>query len=534
MFSSTNQNKVISNLNKYLEWDNLPIRLNKSGVCNGLSTVFAKYVIEGKKDRFLEMLTYVAGKKIEADRENDVDQFIMEVILSHGINLFDKELAQRDGFKSITIDGEPLEPLFKMGMVTNDKNWVDIFKSIALQENEAMIIRSISHAVSVSRSGASYIVYDPNYSTGVKEYPNEKALINELHQNVFLYTGDLVGMNIDIVRQKSHSVGREFPAVDTLYDRYVKKENINSCATESFNNKSITNLNMAASINDPAAVKKLIELGATNEQDLATIISVHQKNLDTLKILIEKYPPDKDAIRALFRTAIHSGSLNTFNILNEKYPEVIPHIWESISAINDSDRTLCIAAHSSNVSLLEEIIRLTPSTKNYAGAISTAINGGSNECVTLLLKQLKLSEENKLYYLLEAIEKNHPTIVSTFTAITSAEYLKTINMTTTAVEKTNLSILRDLKEKGVTFSATAEGVIARKEKRPIGWVLSAGILLSKFTDFCKEILYADQEKYKIEQFYSYKERLAQNKNERPVEDNGSKDLIRQNPPPSLK
>ncbi len=77
-----NQEKIITNLNKYLDWHNLPIRMNESGVCNGIATVYAKYVLEHREDEFLMMLEQIALLNPNDELASQVNHFATEVVLS--------------------------------------------------------------------------------------------------------------------------------------------------------------------------------------------------------------------------------------------------------------------------------------------------------------------------------------------------------------------------------------------------------------------------------------------------------------------
>lgn len=63
MSKDLSQNHLINRLKAYLTRCNLPIKVNEGGICNGLATVHAKYVLEGRGDEFFDMLNYISGKK---------------------------------------------------------------------------------------------------------------------------------------------------------------------------------------------------------------------------------------------------------------------------------------------------------------------------------------------------------------------------------------------------------------------------------------------------------------------------------------
>ncbi|MBI2785454.1 MAG: hypothetical protein HYX60_03760, partial [Legionella longbeachae] len=141
---------------------------------------------------------------------------------------------------------------------------------------------------------------------------------------------------------------------------------------------------------------------------------------------------------------------------------------------------------------------------------------GSTECVNLLLSQLKSSEyklgqEQLLTYLMQAIKENKPHMVHFFVCEIKntmpdkgKNIFDSITMNTTSVEKTDLSIVRTLKSCGVNFSETAKRIIEIKETRPVGYVLPIGIMLSKFTDFIKEIFQCNDLSESLKKFKEFK------------------------------
>lgn len=162
------------------------------------------------------------------------------------------------------------------------------------------------------------------------------------------------------------------------------------------------------------------------------------------------------------------------------------------------------AALGGNIKLLAKVLKNDDlngyTEKNfYANEddfVINAIRGGQVECVRLLLTHFEKERSNShrihklpLLYLIEAVKQNKVEIVPYLLEQVSEKHLKTIKLSTTVAEKTDLSILLALKNKGVVFSNTVNAIIDKKEKRDVGILLSIGVILSKFSDFIKEKLY---------------------------------------------
>lgn len=62
MKRSVDQKQVIDKLNLYLKRHNMPVQMNNEGVCNGLATLYAKYVLEGKENQFFKILEEIVKK----------------------------------------------------------------------------------------------------------------------------------------------------------------------------------------------------------------------------------------------------------------------------------------------------------------------------------------------------------------------------------------------------------------------------------------------------------------------------------------
>lgn len=189
------QSEIIERFNAYLNYHNLSLKLGEAGVCHGLSTLFAKYHLEGKTSDFFQTLNFVANK-LKSNDEFDIklNHFFMQVLLSQSPKGFVQNMNQKNSNELLEL---PTNCNFALNASINQ--WAEIFAKINLSENEVMRLSSIGHSVAVTKQDGSYMVYDPNYESGFKIFKTEQALAKELSKNVMYYKGKDLGLNISIL-----------------------------------------------------------------------------------------------------------------------------------------------------------------------------------------------------------------------------------------------------------------------------------------------------------------------------------------------
>ncbi|GGI92472.1 YopT-type cysteine protease domain-containing protein [Legionella impletisoli] len=495
------QGQVIDNLNRYLEWHNLPLRMNKEGICNGLAMVYVKYVLENKEKEFFDMLGYIAGKEISSEMEIQVNHFVNEVILSFIPEKYDKKLNQSNAIKALAIDNKSLKSSFDLALVTSDDNWANIFTSLSLRENEVMRVASINHTVAVAKKEGQYIVYDPNYSSGFKTFANEKQLVQELHKNVFEYNRGPLGLEVSVICHPD-SPARDFPKLKEIYHAYLTHENITQVAKT--DGKKFDTLQRSAILNDAAAISELLSIGAKDDNYQAAAEAVMSNNPDTLRVLLENIK-EPNVINGLFVAALEHGRSETFDeLLQHSFSRTV---IENAAKMNLNKSWLINkAAEGGNVEVLQKTIQLCQTNlgtedllspfilekQPMEDAICAAIRGGDVKSVELLMEHLEKEGFDdpirNVQYLTLAIRENQPYMVALLLKKIPSEFVQTISMTASATEKTDLFIIHQLQKHDVNFSTTAKAIIDKKEHRPVGIILSIGIMLNKFSDFCKEKL----------------------------------------------
>lgn len=542
MSDNIEQARVIRNLNAYLKWHNLPLKLNTAGVCNGLAAVYSKYYLEGKASDFFRMLQYVAGKKANSEQEMEVNHFVSEVILCAFPEQFSPILSQKNAVEILKINGKALQPAYLLTLTTSDENWANILRQIALKDHETMQISSVNHAISVSRKDNQYTLYDPNYSSGFKVFETEEQLVNELHNNVFFYKKGPLGMQVQVIAHPEQETARDFPDIDELYNLYLTHEMINSVSeVDGAQFKLLSQVAGSGTLNQ---IERLIEKGASDIHE-AAMAAVYHNNCDTLKALLPHIHETKD-IQSLFKLAFTCGRNEAFHQLltNKNCKALYGQITNAqnigmflnfaaqganpdllITLLNDARSSMDLSLHNEaeqfKRGLQAEQPNLTPEEvdarlelafqscrnkklsdhilqkRNGMDAIHQAIKNGSPSCVGLLIKQVNqnlpgLDDRQYLDYFLHAIKSNQPYVVDSLLEAVPKNAFQTISMSTTMVKKTELSILQTLKKRGVQFSVAANAVIAQKEHDSVGLLLRIGIKLTQFIDFLNRVLFKNQ------------------------------------------
>ncbi|QLZ70540.1 MULTISPECIES: ankyrin repeat domain-containing protein [Legionella] len=512
------QNQVIHRLNQYLKWHNMPVQMNNEGICNGLATMYAKYVLEGKEEQFFKILEQIVKKSPDSAMESDINQFVYDVVLTLFPEQFDKELSQVSSIRALTINNKPMKSSFDFALTTSDKNWEEIFKTLALQQNEVIRIGGTMHAVSVRKVDNKYVVYDPNYSSGTKEFGSERELIAELHNKVLRYrNGKALGMTLSVIRHPENNEPRVFPKVSELYDRYLTQENINDEAVSHFGGRFNT-LEKAAEFNDADVIQHLLKIGAKDKELRAVRTAVTYNNPDALVALLGKNK-DSAIFATLFIDALAHGREKIYDKLLD---------LKGALPFNNPVHVIQAAAKGGNPHLLTKVLTYYRGSKlefdDLHKVIPDAIHSGSTACVRMLVEQFvirkqPLSVEKNMEYLLESIKHNQPHMVGYFIKNIPPEYLKTISMSVSAVEKTDLYVLRQLQAHGVPFSETAKVAIDAKEHQSVKLGLRISIVLHKFTDLIHSGVTYDHAHFK-----EIKDKLSTVKNELQENQKGDEEI----------
>lgn len=511
------QDRVIENLNQYLQWHNLPLKMSSKGVCNGLAIVYAKYILEGKRKEFWEILHYVAGEKVSQtpEQEEAVNQFVAEVIFSYKPEKYTQASNQTRAYETQKINNKPLKSDFDLPLVTNDTNWRKIFADINLQDDEVMLVRNQNHTITITKTNDRYEVYDPNYEEGSKFFSSETDLVDELHKNVFEYSSPEMGLLVSVITHPEKPARTNFPKVDAIYQQYVIADNVSQNAK--IDNKSTSTIETAGYLNNADLARQLLILEKNKDNIFqAALIAARNNNPETLAVLIPEL--NEAQTQVIFLTLLISGRKEAFDAFVQT--EGGKKVFDQFVKYTLSAKLIFNwAAKGGNAELLQQMIdafkahstdllgqpftdkdvtqTLLAQTDDNTDAVMSAIGGKDPACLRLVLQKVDtadhpLDDKKKLDYLLFAIKRNHPMMVQNLVEKMSPDLLQTVSLSLSVVEKTDLGLLRTLQTYGMVFSEKAEAVIARKKHQPLGLLLSIEIARIKFTDFCKKVLFKNE------------------------------------------
>lgn len=542
------QSAVMKHLDTYLKTLHSSIKLNEKGNCNGFSHVFAKYCLEGRKDEYFDLLEYICNNPVELYTD-EVNQFLTELFLTAGPEQFNQSLTQRHAYKTLSIEGEPLHSPFSFSIVTEDKNWETLFNEIKLNEYEAIIVSGQKHAITITREGGNYLVYDCNYRSGSKLITTVEQLIQELRIDCFAVKGSM-GLSLRVLQhpQKMRDMNLDEAS---LYKRFLSAENINIAAdlnsSESqsslemmflyCDNITIEELDLAFKLATPDLNRlcKLLEISAglnvtfekiefislkieeyleknynepqniekqSTEHDLAVIIKEMESLIASSKA--------SSAHRICLLSALLSGREGLFDKFFEKewYKNIIAN--KSLTY----DDMLTSTAKSGNSSLFNKVLCFYNNERELSSQITSdlslalidsAIEGGSLDCLNMILDELGgnthiLSDDKLLNYLSRAIHSNNLPISKKLIQLIPEERRKLLNFPLSVIERTVLPILKLLKENEIPFSANAEYLFRRKEHKSVNilsWIL---VVLEQIKDY-----------FLYQQIISFKDRSVYNK-----------------------
>ncbi len=368
------QAQTITVINNYLKWHNLPVHWNNTGVCNGLATIHAHYVLQDKEDVFLQMLHKISAmtqgdfsqSTVSDSPEEDLDHFISQVILAYNPSIFAQNLSQRDSHKAFKINGAPLRSDFVLPLVTSDKNWTKILKDIDLQPGEMFKVLSNNHAISLYRSNGQYVVFDPNYPEGIKKFSDEKDLVKELRSNVFQFIGSDMALNLTQISsagfKKDSSRTRAKPA------KYIKEYfDIDAMAFYPPQESVTNDVYIAAMAGDKETMQAYFDMNHDKEwtpselKDLA-IKAILYNNRDSLDVILntlyacpmqtEAEKKDKeDVLNVIILLALRDGR-------NELVQKIIADDYgKKIFKSLDDSTLLNMAARGGNPELLNNILK---------------------------------------------------------------------------------------------------------------------------------------------------------------------------------
>lgn len=505
------QNEISTKLEAYAQSHHLSIHLDAEGICNGMCHVYAKYCLEGKREEFFNLLQYIS-KTPAHELTDKIRQFTIDIFLTCRPELFNDTLSQAKAHKTLYLGHEPLNNALDFAMVLDDESWETVFKEIAPNSDEVILVHGYRHVVAVSKNktDGKYVIYDPNYRFGPSIVATEKQLISELRKVCLIKKGPL-GLRLNLLQHPKKTRPISFDAT-IIYKRFLTAENINIRS----GGHGLSTLDMMTLQSDETIVdnvKWAFELGAQSAMGIEKLLLcaiklnvsyeiVHYIVLRIIALLncYDKQPAQK---------ALQAGLITSLSVSIEMALENGREmLFDALYANSDFHSLfgnkcpyallLLAAAKGGNVSLLTKIIsiyhdshpenNLSVLIDQGSDLVARAIDGGSLACLTQILDELQknnyiLSETQLLNYLSKAIRSNNLLIVEKLIGLMPVARIKSLHIPLTVIEQTTLPILLLLKENGVLFTTNAECLIEQKKHPEMGglsWIL---IILEKIKDY---------------------------------------------------
>lgn len=225
------QVKLIISGNRLLGNKGLSFQLNSKGVCAGLASLYVKYFFEGRVDEFFRLSKLLASppKDYEIGQDADFDKFIQEVEITFNPNRYNKNTAQGDLEKTITIDGEFVKNEYNLGLVDNEIEWAKILDQIC-NNGRASYVSSNNHALGLAFENDQYIVFDPNYDEDEKELKLNIKTFNSAAETIaeltscFTYKGSDLGLNIRVFARPNAKTDHRYPDKAQIWATRLKDQ----------------------------------------------------------------------------------------------------------------------------------------------------------------------------------------------------------------------------------------------------------------------------------------------------------------------
>ncbi|CEG58778.1 hypothetical protein [Legionella fallonii] len=526
---NTEQYSVIKNLNNYLKYHNLPIKVNEDGICHALSTLYIQYVLDGKEQEFERLLSFIAQKPpVGSDEFLEVELFsLVEKIIALQVNegkSTRNKYSQSNSHQQLHVKGKYLQSVFQIGLETNLGNWAEIIKEINLQPNEVMRVCTLQHTIAIARDkDGVYKVYDPNNSRVSQQFESEDKMVKWLSKEAFNFSllslgNNTLDMNINVISNERPSDGR-FPSKGDLLNKYLTPKQ------KMIDPNLGGGLHFAMKFDDAEAAEYILnnsETNFTNKEITDTALcAIVRDSANALGKLSEKLQKEgkMNLLKAPFLYALSLGSYRCIQELLKT--TMMQEFYEQ--GISDSYRIMLTSAFKGmNEHLIEKVVTdvlqqhgpdvFTPEI--VSELIEISIKEQNSHAINLLTRTIgdldkKINNnEQRLEFIKKAIEHNDPLMVRALITNLkiSAEELNCLHMGLSIVNKYNVEIFTTLQEKGYQFTPQALDLIESKKNQSIGILKSLGIVLIRFSEFLTNQNKIKVDGDKIDQFSSFKER----------------------------
>ncbi|KTD59310.1 ankyrin repeat-containing protein [Legionella santicrucis] len=537
---NTEQYLVIRNLNNYLKYHNLPLKVGEDGICHALSTLYIQYTLEGKEKEFEKLLSFIAQKTPVGSNEfPDAELFILVekiIALQEGKSTRNK-YSQSNSHEQLQVNGQNLGSVFQIGLKTNLDNWAQIVRDINLRDNEVMRVSTLQHTIAIARDeSGGYKVYDPNNSKINQKFDNEREMVQWLSKEAFnfsLVSSGTLDMNISVISHEPSPIDRNFPSKNDLLDQYLTPEQ------KKIDSKLGGGLHFAMKFDDAEAAEYILNDSGLNLTHLGddevrciALCAIVRDSANALGELIDILENEKkDILDAAFRYALSSGSARCIGRFLEN--DHIQRLYNNCIELNYAE-TAKRVFQGMNEQLIDKVVNdvlekrgqevFTPQL--VAELIKISIEKQNSHAISLLAKKIAnfdqiISSNDCLEFLKVAIENNDPLMVRALITNLNIkeEKLNCLNMGLSVINKYNVEIFTTLQEKGYEFTPQAAELIESKKTQGIGILKSLGIALIRFSEFLTNQNKIQVDNDKVSQFSPREVSDNDEKNITPIEDN---------------
>ena len=491
------QNQIITALNRYCNYHQLSISYNKRGICYGLCSLRSKYILQNKEHRFQEIIVELADLRPSQDLSEEQQLFMLELMLAANPRQFSSQFNYEDALRLIYKQQNASKPSFKISLITNATNWLEILKQINIQPGEAVTIRSGNHIISVFKKNNLYSFYDPN--TGFAVYDNEQKLLDRLLElkTFGINSRDTIAFTLDIRSNSSPTTQPQHRAVENIYAAYLNP----NLKSTTYRGKSINTLDLA--IRDGlefAVIKQLITLGCSADKQLLETAIINHASAEVFRELFKLFYPENNNLEDLeffLCTAIACDSEKIFDLFYDS------DFFHAFLCRNTAVTIFSLAFVTKGHVIFNKILPL------FQQSLSEE---SRREIMVIFFKTLKIdaerpvnfqnlrlllneahnlgcqaSPEQTLKFLSMAIQSNDYPVVKQWldSEFIPSTYIKDLNLPLSLVKKINAPILRLLESKGVKFSNNAKSIIAQKEHHWVNIVRLILILIEQLTDYLR-------------------------------------------------
>ena len=545
---NTEQSEVITNLNKYLQYHNLPITLDEKGICHGLSTLYIQYVLEGKEEEFTRILSYIAHKTPQQNGKiPDAELFILveklialQVSQAHSTR---NTYNQSNSYQQLHVHNHYLQSAFQIGVKTSTDNWAHIIEQIDLKPTEVLRATCAQHTIAIARdANGDYKVYDPNNSVVNQKFTSAKKMTKWLANEAFDFSllptrNKTLDMHIDVISAEQPE-NRAFPSKKELLDKYLTPSQMK------MHEGLKGGLYYAMEFDDAEAAEYILndESNHLSEKELrsALVLAIKKDSVNVLEVVIRKLEKENrlSFLKPFTALSLSTGSARCAHILLN-----MPETHSAYELVVTDQATYSSLLKYAFSGMHDDLIRyVLHDVHKYHGAqaftpeiliqlMDISVQNRNHRAITILgyhlpaLHTQVANPQQRLALLSQAIKNNDPLMVNALVRNLqmSPEELNCLNISFTMIHQYNFEIFSTLKDAGYQFSPRAEQFIQSKMNQSIGIIESLGIALIRFSEFITQQNTLQIDHSKIDRFTLFKAEVTSLRTEKKAQDEAVSD-----------